>query len=90
MLAVLLLVLQFKTCLRVKVRSALPLPTGKQAIPLPLGERMCRNSVHGSRASPRTEYGTLRINHLAVRPERVEGRMDNYDTVNNPSTSAST
>jgi len=23
----------------------------------------------------------LKINHLAVRPERVEGRMANYDTV---------
>jgi uncharacterized membrane protein YfhO len=27
------------------------------------------------------EYGLLKINHLAVRPELVEGRMANYDTV---------
>jgi len=44
-------------------------------------KRLCRNSVHGSRASPRTDYDMLKINHLAVRPERVEGRMANYDTV---------
>jgi hypothetical protein len=44
-------------------------------------EKLCRNPVHGSRASPRTDYGMLKINHLAVRPEHVEGRMANYDTV---------
>jgi len=43
--------------------------------------RLCRNSVHGSRTSPRTDYDMLKINHLAVRPECVEGRMANYDTV---------
>jgi len=32
-------------------------------------KRLCRNSVHGSRASPRTDYDMLKINHLAVRPE---------------------
>ena len=42
---------------------------------------LCRNSVHGSRTSPRTDYAMLKINHLVVRPERVEGRMANYDTV---------
>jgi len=31
--------------------------------------------------SPRTDYAMLKINHLVVRPERVEGRMANYDTV---------
>jgi len=45
---------------------------------LPL--RLCRNSVHGSRTSPRTEYDMLKINQLAVRPEVLEGRMANYDT----------
>jgi len=44
-------------------------------------QRLYRNSVHGSRTSPRTDNGMLKINHLAVRPERVEGRMANYDTV---------
>jgi len=44
-------------------------------------ERLCHNSVHGSRTSPRTEYGMLKNNHLAVRPEHVEGRMANDDTV---------
>jgi hypothetical protein len=41
---------------------------------------LCRNSVHGSRASPRTEFDVLKINKLAVRPEPVEGRMANYNT----------
>jgi len=44
-------------------------------------ERLCRNSVHGSRTSPRTENDMLKINELAVRPEHVEGRMANCDTV---------
>jgi len=35
--------------------------------------RLCRNSVHGSTSSPRTEYGPLEINYLAVHPEPVEG-----------------
>jgi cobyrinic acid a,c-diamide synthase len=34
---------------------------------LPL--RFCGKSVHGSTSSPRTDYGTLKINYLAVRPE---------------------
>jgi len=43
-------------------------------------------SVHGSivrqaHGSPRTDRGTLKINYLAVYPERVEGQMANYDTV---------
>jgi hypothetical protein len=57
-----------------------PLSLMKDLTPTPAW-RLCRNAVHGSRASPRTEYGMLKINHLAVRPERVEGRMANYDTV---------
>jgi hypothetical protein len=56
-----------------------PLPTGRQASLSPL--RLCHNSVHGSRTSPRTEYDLLEIIQLAVRPECVEGRMANYDTV---------
>jgi hypothetical protein len=43
--------------------------------------RLCHNSVHGSKTSPRTEYNLLEIIQLAVRPECVEGRMANYDTV---------
>ncbi len=46
--------------------------------------RLCRNSVHGSRPSPRTGYDLCKINQLAVRlgfeskrPELVEGRMAN-------------
>ncbi|HSB06690.1 MAG TPA: hypothetical protein VLK23_16030, partial [Thermodesulfobacteriota bacterium] len=31
--------------------------------------------------SPRTDHGTLEINYLAVRPERVEGRAANCDTL---------
>jgi S-adenosylmethionine:tRNA ribosyltransferase-isomerase len=42
-------------------------------------ESLCRKSVHGSTGSPQTD--TLRINSLAVRPERFEGRMANCDTV---------
>jgi len=49
------------------------------SLTLPL-EGLCRNSVHGSRTSPRTEYDMLKINELAVRPEALEGRMANYDT----------
>jgi hypothetical protein len=55
---------------------------------VPRIKRLCRNSVHGSRASPLTDYDMLKIKHLAVRlgceskrPEHVEGRMANYDTV---------
>jgi hypothetical protein len=43
-----------------------------QLLSLPL-ERLCRNSVHGSTGSPRTEHVPLEINYLAVRPEPVEG-----------------
>ena len=43
--------------------------------------RLCRKSVHGSTSSPRTDRGTLKNNYLAVRPERVEGRTVNCDTV---------
>ena len=55
------------------------------------GERPCRQTVHGSRraprpaqratGSPRTDHGTFKNNHLAVRPERVEGRAANYGSV---------
>jgi hypothetical protein len=44
-------------------------------------QRLCHKSVHGSTGSPRTDHGTLEINYLAVRPEPVEGRTANYDTV---------
>jgi hypothetical protein len=30
---------------------------------------------------PRTDHGKLKVNYLAVRPEHVEGRTANYDTV---------
>jgi len=43
--------------------------------------RLCRKSVHGSTGSPRTDHGTLEINYLAVRPEHVEGRAADCDTV---------
>jgi len=49
---------------------------------------LCHYSVHGSRASPRTDCDMLKVNNLAVRlgceskrPEHVEGRMAKYDTV---------
>ena len=54
---------------------ATPIPT------FPPHKRLCRKSVHGSTSSPRTDHGTLKINYLAVRPERVEGRTVNCDTV---------
>ena len=44
-------------------------------------QRLCRKSVHGSTSSPRTDHGLLKINYLAVRPEHVEGRTVNCDTV---------
>ncbi len=43
--------------------------------------RLCHKSVHGSTGSPRTDDGTRKINHLAVRPELVEGRTADCDTV---------
>ena len=46
----------------------------------PLHVRLCRNTVHGSRASPRTD-GTPKIKALAVRPEVLEGRTADCDTV---------
>ena len=42
---------------------------------------LCPKSVHGSTGSPRTDDSTVEINCLAVRPERVEGRVANCDTV---------
>ena len=53
----------------------------KSPCPIPLPPKLCRKSVHGSTGSPRTVHGALKNNHLAVRPERVEGRAANYDTV---------
>jgi len=47
----------------------------------PPAERLCRNSVHGSTGSPRTDPDILIINHLAVRPELVEGPAANCDIV---------
>ena len=46
-----------------------------------LSWRQCRKSAHGSTSSPRTDHGALEINYLAVRPELVEGRAVDYDTV---------
>ncbi len=42
--------------------------------------RLCHKSVHGSTSSPRTDYGILKINPLAVRPEHVEERTTDCDT----------
>jgi len=59
------------------------LPSKNFCIPLTLTlshQKLCRNSVHGSRASPRTDDEILKINQLAVRPELVEGGTANYDT----------
>ena len=44
-------------------------------------ERLRCRFVHGSTGSPRTDHVKLQINYLAVRPELVEGREANYDTV---------
>ncbi len=44
-------------------------------------ERLCRNSVHGSTGSPRTDGDTPKFKDLAVRPEALEGRTANCDTV---------
>src|SRR4030067_3071253 len=44
-------------------------------------KREGRKSVHRSTGSPRTDHGTLKINYLSVRPEHVEGRTANCDTV---------
>jgi hypothetical protein len=44
-------------------------------------KRLYRTSVHGSTGSPRTDYAALEINYLAVRPELVEGRTANRDTI---------
>ena len=50
-----------------------------QLLPLPLW--LYHKSVHGSTSSPRTDQGALEIDCLAVRPELVEGRAADYDTV---------
>src|SRR6266508_2106848 len=49
--------------------------------PSPPARRLCRNTVHGSRASPRTGLPDCDIEYLAVRPELVEGFRANCDTV---------
>jgi len=43
--------------------------------------RLCRSTVHGSRASPRTVYAGSEVKYLTVRPELVEGLRADYDTV---------
>ena len=43
--------------------------------------RLCRKSVHGSTGSPQTDPGALDIKYIAVRPELVEGRAADCDTV---------
>jgi len=43
--------------------------------------RLCRNPVHGSRASPRTGLLDRKLKYLPVRPEHVEGLRANCDTV---------
>ena len=51
-------------------------------VEFPSFERLCQKSVHGStRGSPRTDGGTPKFNHLAVRPEHVEGRTADCGTV---------
>ena len=59
-------------------------------VEFPSFERLGQKSVHGStRGSPRTDGGTPKFNHLAVRPEPfdfaqdrlVEGRTADYGTV---------
>jgi hypothetical protein len=47
--------------------------------PSPL--RPCRNTVHGSRASPRTVLHDRKFKYLPVHPELVEGLRVNCDTV---------
>jgi len=67
-----------------RMRVSLPVkkPVSKPLF-TPSPKRLCRNSVHGSRTSPRTDYAMLKSNYLAVRPECVEGRMAKYDTASN-------
>ncbi len=48
---------------------------------LPSLRRLCHKSNHGSTSSPRTDYVTSEVNYSAVRPEPIEGRAANYDTV---------
>ena len=43
--------------------------------------RLCRNPVHGSRASPRTGLLDRKLKYLPVRPKHVEGLRANSDTV---------
>ncbi|MGH7774503.1 MAG: metallophosphoesterase family protein, partial [Candidatus Binatia bacterium] len=43
--------------------------------------RLCRNSVHGSTGSPRTDGDTPKFKDLAVRPEALEGRTAKCETV---------
>jgi predicted acyl esterase len=44
-------------------------------------ERLSQKSVHGSTSSPRTDDSAPKFNHVAVRPELVEGRTADSDTV---------
>jgi hypothetical protein len=43
--------------------------------------RLRRNTVHGSRTSPRTVLLDRKFNYLSVRPALVEGLRVNCDTV---------
>ena len=54
---------------------------GEERSDFPPLQGLCRKSVHGSTSSPRTDHGELEISYLAVRPELVEGRAADYDTV---------
>ena len=42
---------------------------------------MGNHDSYSDTGSPRTDDDTRKINHLAVRPERVEGRTVSCDTV---------
>ena len=44
-------------------------------------KRLCRNTVHGSRTSPRTVLLDSEFNYLSARPKHVEGLRVNCDTV---------
>jgi hypothetical protein len=43
--------------------------------------RLCENSVHGSTRLTTNGVVSLNIKHLSVRPERVEGFRESFQTV---------
>jgi hypothetical protein len=47
---------------------------------IPPAPRLCRNSVHGSTRSPRTDGDTPKFKDSAVRSEALEGPATNCDT----------